>query len=243
MSEVVTSPAPASHLGQVSLLLRAEPASLHDWVARSPQDRVLFCVSAIAIGAGSYGAAIGCWRDALQALYTGIKLPLVIFLTTLGNGLLNGMLAPLLGLNFTFRQSMMAVLMTFAAMAVVLGAFSPLAVFVVWNLPSLTSATRLSSPEYGLLQLVHVGFMAFAGVTGNLCLAPLLRQWCGSGAITCKVLLTWLAVNLLLGSQVSWVLWPFIWDPARPVEFIGPEYFRGSFYETVFEAARRLLLG
>ena len=31
------------------------------------------------------------------------------------------------------------------------------------------------------------------------------------------------------------------WDPARPVVFIGREYFHGSFYETVFEAARRLL--
>jgi hypothetical protein len=95
---------------------------------------------------------MGAWRDAWQALYTGIKLSLVILLTTHGHTLLNGLLAPLLGLNLTFRQS------------------------------------------------------------------------------------------LLLGSQICWVLRPFIWDPARPVEFLGPEYPRGSFYETVFEAARRLLI-
>ncbi len=228
-------------LNQASMLLRAEPAPLQNWVARPQQERVLFCVSAIAVGAGCYGAAMGCWRNELQAFYTGIKLPLVILLTTLGNGLLNGMLAPLLGLNLSFRQSMMTVLMTFAATSVMLGAFSPLAAFVIWNLPPCTSATQLSSPEYGLQQLVHVGFVAFAGVTGNLCLVPLLRLWTGSATVTYKVLLTWLAVNLLLGSQISWVLRPFIWDPARPVEFIGPEYFRGSFYETVFEAARHSL--
>jgi hypothetical protein len=79
-------------------------------------------------------------------------------------------------------------------------------------------------------------------VTGNLCLVPLLRQWSGSAVIARKVLLAWLAVNLLLGSQICWVLRPFIWDPARPVEFLGPEYLHGSFYETVFEAARRLLI-
>ena len=73
-----------------------------------------FCVVAIVVGAGSYGAVMGSWRDPLQALYTGIKLPLVILLTTLGNGLLNGMLAPLLGLNVTFRQSLAVVLMSFA---------------------------------------------------------------------------------------------------------------------------------
>jgi hypothetical protein len=55
-------------------------------------------------------------------------------------------------------------------------------------------------------------------------------------------LFAWLACNLFLGSQICRVLRPFIWDPARPVEFIGPEYWRGSFYETVFAAARRLLL-
>ena len=27
------------------------------------------------------------------------------------------------------------------------------------------------------------------------------------------------------------------------VEFLGPEFFKGSFYETLFEAARRLLVG
>ena len=42
---------------------------------------------------------MGSWASPLQSLYAGIKLPLVILLTTLGNGLLNGMLAPLLGLN------------------------------------------------------------------------------------------------------------------------------------------------
>ena len=72
-------------------------------------------------GAGLYGAAMGWWRDPLQALYTGIKLPLVILLTTLGNALLNGMLAPLLGLNVTFRQSLGAILMSFAVTSVVPG--------------------------------------------------------------------------------------------------------------------------
>jgi len=59
----------------------------------------------------------GLASDAMQALYTGIKLPLVILLSSLGNSLLNGMLAPLLGLNLTFRQSLLMVLMTFAIAA------------------------------------------------------------------------------------------------------------------------------
>jgi hypothetical protein len=236
MSTAVTS------FGEILVLLRARPASFLDWLKHWQARRVFWCVAVVIAGAGIYGAVMGLWRDALQALYTGVKLPLVILLTTLGNALLNGMLAPLLGLNLTFRQSLLLVLMTFAIAAVMLGALSPVAAFVVWNTPPLTAATRLASPEYGMLQLTLVAFIAYAGVTGNLCLMPLLRLWSGSAAVARNVLLAWLAVNLLLGSQICWVLRPFIWDPARPVEFLGPEYLRGSFYETVFEAARRLLV-
>ena len=201
---------------------------------RRPGNLVEFCVVAIVIGAGSYGAAMGCWRDPLQALYTGIKLPLVILLTTLGNGLLNGMLAPLLGLNVTFRQSL-------AVAALVLGALSPVALFIVWNTPPLAAGTTISSPEYALLQLTLAVFVALAGVMGNLRLVPLLREWAGSAAVARNVLLAWLAGNLFLGSQICWVLRPFIWEANRPVEFIGQNCFQGSFFETIFRAVSRLI--
>jgi hypothetical protein len=227
--------------GSVGDFLRAGPERLHDWVRERPSRLIAFCVAAIVIGAGTYGAAIGSWREPLQALYTGIKLPLAILLTTLGNGLLNGMLAPLLGLNVTFRQSLVMVLFSFALTSVILGALSPVALFVVWNTPALSAATRLASPEYGFMQLVIAGFMAIAGVVGNVRLLPLLSQWTRSATVARKVLFAWLAGNLFLGSQICWVLRPFIWDPAGRVEFIGQQYFRGSFYETVLEAAYRLL--
>jgi hypothetical protein len=221
--------------------LRAGPDQLYEWVMRRSGHLVTFCVVAIIMGAGIYGAAMGSWRSPLQALYTGLKLPLVILLTTLGNGLLNGMLAPLLGLNVTFRQSLTLVLLSFALVSVVLGALSPVAWFVVWNTPPLTAAMQLSSPEYGVMQLTLAGFIALAGVVGNAHLLPLLSAWARSAATARKVLFAWLAGNLFLGSQICWVLRPFLWDPARPVEFIGREYFHGSFFETIFEAARRLI--
>lgn len=228
-------------LRQLRLLLQAEPDWLGTWATCRQAAHATLCVATICVGAGLYGAAMGWWRDPLQALYTGVKLPLAILLTTLGNALLNGMLAPLLGLNVSFRQSLSAVLMSFAVTSVVLGAFSPVAWFVVWNTPPLNGATSLASPEYGLLQLTLALLVAVAGVVGNVRLLPLLRHWAGNAVVAWKVLLSWLAVNLFLGSQVCWVLRPFIWDPAGPTRFIGREYFRGSFFETVFEAARRLM--
>jgi hypothetical protein len=184
---------------------------------------------------------MGSWREPLQGLYTGIKLPLVILLTTFGNGLLNGMLAPLLGFNVSLRQSFVIVLMTFAIASLILGSLAPVGLFLVWNTPPLTASTRQASAEYQLLQLTLAAFIAFAGIVGNTRLLPLLRDWTASIHVARRVLLAWLAVNLLLGSQICWILRPFIWDPARPVEFIGREYLRGSFFETVYEAVRTLI--
>jgi hypothetical protein len=221
--------------------LRADPGRLREWTAHSHADLVRFCCLAIVTGAGVYGAVMGWWRAPLQALYVAIKLPLLIFLTALGNGMLNGMLAPLLGLNLTFRQSLTAVLVSFALASSILGALSPIALFMIWNLPPFTNVTLPTSPEYALLQLMLVVFIAFAGVIANVRLLPLLRQFASSLPIARNVLFAWLIGNLFLGSQLCWVLRPFIWEANSPVTFLGSEPLRGSFYEAVFEAARRVI--
>lgn len=225
----------------VSEFLRASPTHLNAWVKDQPRHLVLFCIGAICFSAAAYGAAMGSWSNPLQSLYTGIKLPLAILLTTLGNGLLNGMLAPLLGAPVSFRQSLALVLVSFAFTALILGALSPVALFVIWNTPALSAATHEASPEYGFMQLTITGFIALAGVIGNVRLFPLLREWTGNRRLALQVLLAWLAGNLFLGSQICWMLRPFVWDPTGRMEFIGSQYLHGSFFETLWEAARRLL--
>jgi hypothetical protein len=151
------------------------------------------------------------------------------------------MLAPLLGLNVSFRQSLLLVLVGFAFTSLILAGLAPVALFMIWNTPPLSAATTVRSPEYAMMQLSLAVFVAFAGIVANVRLLPLLRQWTATTTAAKKVLLAWLAGNLFLGSQICWVLRPFIWDSIRPVQFIGPDYLQGSFFETVFEAARRLI--
>ena len=217
----------------VSEFLRARPTHLNAWVKDRPRQLVAFCIGTILIGAGAYGAAMGSWSNPLQVLYTGIKLPLAILLTTLGNGLLNGMLAPLLGASVSFRQSLALVLVSFTIAALILGSLSPVALFVIWNTPALSVATCETSPEYGFMQLTIAGFIALAGVIGNLRLFPLLREWTKNKTVALQVLFAWLAGNLFLGSQICWLLRPFIWDPTGRMEFIGSQYLHGSFFETL----------
>src|SRR5258708_32192503 len=98
---------------QIGVLSRGEGDSIRDWIEYSDVRRIFVCLAVIFVGAGLYGAAMGAWRDPLEAVFVAIKFPLIILLVTVGNGLLNGMLAPLLGLNISFRQSFLAILMSF----------------------------------------------------------------------------------------------------------------------------------
>ena len=63
----------------------------------------------------------------------------------------------------------------------------------------------------------------------------------GSRAIATRVMLSWLAGNLLLGAQLAWVLRPFIGSPHIPVQFLRDDPLRGNFYEAVYRAVAHLI--
>jgi len=226
--------------GEISALLRGEPELIAAWTRQWSTQRFALHIVLIIFGAGLYGAAMGWWRDPQQALYVAIKFPLIILLTTAGNALLNAMLAPLLGLNIPFRQSCSAILMSFAITAAILGAFGPLIAFLVWNAPPMSSEA-VSGPAYSFIKLTHVAVIAFAGTMGNARLFQLLTQLGGSRTVARRVLLAWLAGNLFLGSQLSWILRPFIGSPTLPVEFFRRAALHGNFYENVFHSLMQIL--
>ena len=127
--------ATSKNFSNIGILLRGDADSIRTWIEHSDARRTAAYLTVIFAGAGLYGAAMGSWRDPLQALFVAIKFPLIILLVTTGNALLNGMLAPLLGLNISFRQSFLAILMSFTIASAILGSFSPLTAFLVWNSP------------------------------------------------------------------------------------------------------------
>ena len=233
---VQTIPGP----GPLGVLLRGETASLREWSERWEWRRLGFYLAVIVAGAGLYGAAMGCWREPLQAWFVALKLPLIVLLTAIGNALLNGMLAPLLGVNLPFRQSFLAIVMSFAIAAAILGSFSPLVAFLVWNAPPMSTDFHISRGTYSFIMLTHVAVIAFAGIVANLRLLRLLRDLAPHPGAAYRVLLAWLAGNLFLGSQLSWILRPFIGSPNLPVELFRATAFRGNFYETVFHAFARV---
>jgi len=74
-----------------------------------------------------------------------------------------------------------------------------------------------------------------------MCVCSNTRATRGSKAVAFRVLLAWLAGNLFLGSQLSWILRPFIGSPNLPVEFFRDTALRGNFYENVFHSLMQIL--
>jgi hypothetical protein len=221
-------------------LLRGEVKSLEAWSAHWDAQRIVTHIAIIVVGAGLYGAAMGWWRDPMQALYTAIKFPLIILLTATGNAMLNAMLAPLLGLNIPFRQSFLSILMSFTIAGAILGSFAPLVAFVIWNAPPMTANIAASNGTYSFILLTFVVIIAFAGITANLRLLKLLRHLGGGSNVALRVLFAWLAGNLFFGAQLSWILRPFIGTPGMPVQFLRDDAFKGNFYETIFRTVIQL---
>jgi hypothetical protein len=110
---------------------------------------------------------------------------------------------------------------------------------MIWNAPPISPQT-ISGSTYNLIKLINVVVIAFAGMTGNVRLFQLLVRLGGSRAVALRVLFAWLAGNLFLGSQLSWILRPFIGSPDLPVEFFRASALQGNFYENVFQSLQQI---
>src|ERR1051326_5996280 len=219
---------------ELRALLRGDVEQIAQWLQSPTLARFWGYLFAILVGSALYGATVGIWRAPLQSFYTAIKFPLLIFLTCDGNAAINGTLAQILGSGLSFKQTSIAILMSFVIAATILAGLAPVTLFVWFNAPPLGSTTAILG--HSLMLLTHVGAIAFAGVLANRRLLALLRKISGHDSTARAVLTSWLAGNLFLGAQLAWNLRPFIGSPALAVQFLRDDPLRGNFYEAVWRA-------
>ena len=84
--------------------------------------------------------------------------------------------------------------MSFAIASLILGGFSPITLFILYNAPPLASEHAIIG--HSVMLLAHVCVIAFAGVMANRRLLGLLRRMKGRDATARAVLFSWLAGNL-----------------------------------------------
>jgi hypothetical protein len=225
------------HLARLRLLARGEPGALASWL-RQPltRDSLLTLALAIIAGCALYGFGLGLWRAPLQGVIVAIKMPLLIFLTLLVNGMINGMLGLLLGSGMSFRQTVVACLMSFAIFSLIVGSFSPL--IILWVLDAPDPGQPGGADWYRIFLLGNTAIIAFAGIVANHKLLGLIQAFSGDAAAAWRTLIAWLAGNLFVGAQLSYILRPFFGNPELPVQFLRPNPLEGNFYESVWGMLR-----
>lgn len=191
------------------------------------------------LGFALYGFTVGFWRSPMMGGFVAVKMPLLIALTLLANGMLNGMLGLLLGSRLGFAQSLLALLSAFSISALILGSIAPVTLFMALNAPAPDSPD--AAMAHSTYQLAHTTLIAIAGLAGVLRLRNLLMQWCANAKIAKTTLTAWIIGNAFLGAQFSWILRPFFGAPHLDVAFLREEPMKGSFYVTLWGAAKGIL--
>lgn len=182
-----------------------------------------------------YGFGMGWPAGVRQGLASAAKTP-AMFLMTLGV-CLPAMLvsAALTGVALEPVRLFNLLLLALTLNGVLLASLAPIAAF--FGLGS----------GYHFLKLLHVGLFAISGLYSMHVLhdglAGLAATQPAAAAAAGRLFMLWFVVYAFVGSQMAWLLRPFIGSPGLPFEFLRRREGELNFYSAVLLSAKRVLAG
>jgi hypothetical protein len=179
-----------------------------------------------------YGAVMGSYGlAAWQALYSALKVPLLVAVSTLTCLPNLYTVNAVLGLGPDFHLVMRAILRAQGTVAVALASLAPITAFLYFGID-----------DYGTAVAINGLAFLLAAVAGQVTLSrgyrPLVarnpRHRIGRAA--------WLTLYLFVGIQAAWVLRPFVGDPNLPTRFFRSGAW-GNAYVEVAGLVWRVVVG
>jgi hypothetical protein len=174
---------------------------------------------------GSTAMTLG--QKILMILITGIKVPVLYLLTLLIVFPPVYVLNAFVGARLAFRQMVTLLLSSVAITVTVLSSMATVAFFF-----------SLTSRSYDFIKLLHVLFFVYAGLAG---LAYLTKTVKSISLINKRptprwLFVFWLFLYMFVGTQLAWVLRPFVGWPGQEFRVFRPR--SGNFYESVIDSLR-----
>lgn len=202
----------------------------------------VFCLVSLVMAA-LYGGVMGATNllqgsemafsgKVMMILAVAIKVPLLFMLSLLI------VLPPVyvsntfMGARLPFRVMQAQMLAAMSTTTIVLASMATVAFFF-----SLTSET------YDFIKLLHVLFFAYAGLVGLVSLNKAIDKASPEehGETPGGLFFAWLVLYGFVGTQLAWVLRPFVGAPNMDFQIFRPR--TGNFYESVFESLQAFLGG
>lgn len=218
-----------SALAQTDLFLRGEGAFRADRTAARPAWWLPLMVCGFA---PIYGAAMGSFSldspDRLVLmLYSAIKVPLLLFLTSAlclpGFFVLN----TLLGLRDDLGEAIQAILAGQAGLSIALASLAPITRF--WY---------FSDGNYRVALLFNAAMFTLATLAGQIVMFRYYRVLIRRRPNHRIMLAAWLGLYAFVGIQMGWTLRPFIGSPE-----MSPAFFREEPFSNAYVVVARLVFG
>ncbi|MBI4556671.1 MAG: hypothetical protein HY706_03740 [Candidatus Hydrogenedentes bacterium] len=200
--------------------------------------RTLFMITVIM--AALYGGVMGAtnWLQGsgiplnlqfLTMLVTAIKVPLLFLLTLL-------IVVPPIYVSSTFVGSRL----TFSQLVGVLLASLAFTTVVLASMASVAFFFSLTTRNYTFIKLLHVAFFAYAGLAGLAYLVRSVHAVVGEvkHELWKWLFIAWLLLYMFVGTQLAWVMRPFVGDPDLKFQLFRPR--SGNFYESVYQSVVQL---
>lgn len=177
-----------------------------------------------------YGACMGTFSlDSIQrsplTLYSALKLPMLLAVST---GLcLPGffVLNTALGLRADISRALQAILLAQACVALALGSMAPLILFAYAS--GITHERAL---------VANCLLFALATGIGHISMWRRYQQLCADperGPRHRFMLRAWVVMYAFVGTQMGWMLRPFVGNPDMPVAFFRQEPFSNAYIEVI----------
>ncbi|MEO0652351.1 MAG: hypothetical protein AAFZ65_16885 [Planctomycetota bacterium] len=167
----------------------------------------------------AYGAGMGAYSGrAAQAVYSGLKVPLLLGLSTLVCLPSFFVVNTILGLRDDFAAALRAVLCSQATVAVALGALLPI-----------TGLAYVSSANYRFAVLFNGVQFALAALAGQRTLGRHYRPLVARHQAHAHARRLWLALYIFVAIQLAWVLRPFVGAPGLRSTFLREDAWSNAY--------------
>ena len=212
-------------------LLRAQTALFEQIFTQRELPRIILSMSVLStLLAGVYGVVMGMYNGPLQAIASGVKLPILFLLTAIICIPSLYTFNVLLGQSFKFLQTVTLMVMTIGTTTILLASLAPIAFFFT-----------LTTQNYQFILLLHVLIFGLCGIYG----VRYLYRGCAYLAFRLEqplntlLLRIWIAIYAIVGMQLGWRLRPFIGHDGSPFQLLRAQG-DGNFYLAVWRAIMNL---
>jgi hypothetical protein len=179
-----------------------------------------------------YGIVMGCYSGFLQAITSGIKVPVVFILSLLICFPAFFVLQYILGSKMKLSQMAIIILSGFVLAAAIMLAFAPIVILFV-----------LTGGNYYFLQLLHIAIFIVAGIFGMKNVLDALKYSCEKKdlypKIGVEVFRFWIIILGFVGIQLAWNFQPFLAEKGAGYELF--KKYKGNFYTAVIYSINRLM--